>query len=145
MEFAIGSDGRIRGVLNGRQYVGPQMAGGAADDAYHVLQEALDDVGYTAAAMLGDAKGAFLCRARIFRRPAIRAAIRAMLGEFSVGGVLLAKTTDWDDVYRGRPEEPTTAAVLIWEVQGFFRLPGTMREPEKPAAEKPAAEPAPAV
>lgn len=131
--FAIGTDGQIRGVIDGRSYVGAVMTGSAADDAYHQILGAMleaDAIGdfYTGGlrAMIG--------RSKLLRVPGLRDLVRATVKAFTCEGVRLDDPKAFDAAFAGRGWEPTAVALEAWQAQDFFLLPGMT--PGKVAAQE---------
>jgi hypothetical protein len=131
--FAIGSDGQIRGVIDGRSYVGAVMTGSASDDAYHQILAAMLEADAISDFYTGGAR-AMIGRAKLLRVPGMRDLVRATVRAFTCEGVRLDAQAAYDATFAGRGWEPTAVALEAWQAQDFFLLPGMT--PGKVAAQE---------
>jgi|JI9StandDraft_1071089.scaffolds.fasta_scaffold62945_3 hypothetical protein len=121
--FAIGSDGKIRGVIDGRTYTGPVMTGSAADAAYHQILGAMLEADAIGDFYAGGVRS-MIARVKLLRAPGMRELVRQTVREFVCGDVYLGKDADFDAVFAGRGWEPVAVALEAWQAQDFFLLPG---------------------
>lgn len=120
--FAIGADGQIRGVLDGRTYVGPVMTGSEADEAYHQLLGAMLEADAVADIYGGNGGRMMIGRAKLLRVAGMRDLVARTVRPYTCEGVRL--DSSFNAVFAGRPWEPTALALEIWQAQDFFLLPG---------------------
>lgn len=128
-------DGMTRFELDGRRYVGRTIAGKRAINMHgrihRLMAEAskdqvLVDPRKPEPEQRAEAMGVIL--SRVGRMVEAEALADETLAGYLIerpGLPALNLPTDLDEAYRGRPAEWMTAAMKVWDIEGFFRFAGT--------------------